>query len=116
LCKRGVALYKEIKNTAGDVHDVLADLKKQFNKIVDPTPEQKKLHSELAARNWQNEEYRSIMYNAHIGRKNTEETKEMMSASNKRVWDNRTEEERKQFSDKLKAGWVKRKANKGLTK
>jgi hypothetical protein len=80
------------------------------------TPEQKKIHSEMATTMWQNEEYRSLMNKAHVGRKNTENTKRMMSESNKKVWANRTEEERKQFSDKLKAGWAKRKADKGITK
>lgn len=50
MCKRGVALYKEIKNTAGDVSDVLADLKKQFGKITNPTPEQKKQYNEEVKR------------------------------------------------------------------
>jgi len=36
-----VALYKEIKGAAGEVSDVLKDLKEQYNKIVDPTPQQK---------------------------------------------------------------------------
>ena len=39
--KKGVALYKEIKGAAGDVSDVLKDLKEQFHKVVDPTPAQK---------------------------------------------------------------------------
>ena len=36
-----MALYKEIKGAAGEVSDVLKDLKEQYNKIVDPTPQQK---------------------------------------------------------------------------
>lgn len=39
--KKGCQLYKDIKNAAGDVNDVLKDLKEQFHKIVDPTPAQK---------------------------------------------------------------------------
>lgn len=50
MCKRGVALYKEIKSTAGDVTDVLADLKKQFGKLVNPTPEQKKQYNDEVKR------------------------------------------------------------------
>jgi hypothetical protein len=50
LCKRGVALYKEIKATAGDVYDVIEDLKSQFHKIKDPTPEQKKKYNEEVKR------------------------------------------------------------------
>jgi hypothetical protein len=39
--KKATQLYKDIKNASGDVKDVLDDLKKQFHKIVDPTPQQK---------------------------------------------------------------------------
>ena len=39
--KAGCKLYKDIKGAAGDVSDVLKDLKEQYNKIVDPTPAQK---------------------------------------------------------------------------
>jgi hypothetical protein len=39
--KKATQLYKDIKNASGDVRDVLEDLKKQFHKIVDPTPQQK---------------------------------------------------------------------------
>jgi len=46
LAKRGVELYKQIKSTSGDVSGVLKDLKEQYNKIVDPTPEQKKQYNE----------------------------------------------------------------------
>lgn len=38
-------MYKEIKGTAGDVSDVLKDLKEQYNKIVDPTPVQKQQYN-----------------------------------------------------------------------
>ena len=46
LARRGVELYKQIKNTTGDVSGVLKDLKEQYHKIVDPTPEQKKQYNE----------------------------------------------------------------------
>lgn len=46
LAKKGVELYKQIKNTSGDVSGVLKDLKEQYHKIVDPTPEQKKQYNE----------------------------------------------------------------------
>jgi hypothetical protein len=39
LAKKGVALYKEIKSTGGDIKDVLADLKSQFQKLG-PSPSQ----------------------------------------------------------------------------
>lgn len=50
MAKKGVALYKEIKSTAGDVSDVLKDLKEQYHKIVDPSPEQKKQYNEEVKR------------------------------------------------------------------
>ena len=46
LAKKGVDLYKQIKNTSGDISDVLKDLKEQYHKIVDPSPEQKKQYNE----------------------------------------------------------------------
>ena len=46
LAKRGVELYKQIKSTSGDISDVLKDLKEQYHKIVDPSPEQKKQYNE----------------------------------------------------------------------
>ena len=46
LAKRGVELYKQLKNTTGDVSGVLKDLKEQYHTIVDPTPEQKKQYNE----------------------------------------------------------------------
>jgi len=46
--KKGCELYKEIKGAAGEVKDVLDDLKEQYNKIVDPTPVQKQqYHAEV---------------------------------------------------------------------
>ena len=50
LAKKGVELYKQIKNTSGDVSGVLKDLKEQYHKIVDPTPEQKKQYNEEVKR------------------------------------------------------------------
>jgi hypothetical protein len=50
MAKRGVAMYKEIKATAGDVSGVLKDLKEQFHKIVDPSPEQKHQYNEEVRR------------------------------------------------------------------
>lgn len=50
LAKKGVKLYKEIKSTAGDVSGVLKDLKEQYHKLVDPTPEQKKQYNEEVRR------------------------------------------------------------------
>jgi hypothetical protein len=46
LAKKGVELYKQIKSTSGDVSGVLKDLKEQYHKIVDPSPEQKKQYNE----------------------------------------------------------------------
>jgi hypothetical protein len=46
MAKKGVALYKEIKNTAGDVSGVLTDLKQQFNKLTNPSIEQKRKYNE----------------------------------------------------------------------
>jgi hypothetical protein len=46
--RKGCELYKEIKGAAGEVKDVLDDLKTQYNKIVDPTPAQKQqYHAEV---------------------------------------------------------------------
>ena len=50
LAKRGVELYKQIKNTGNDVSGVLKDLKEQYHKIVDPSPEQKKQYNEEVKR------------------------------------------------------------------
>ena len=46
LAKKGVELYKQIKNTSGDVSDVLKDLKEQYHKITNPTKEQTKQYNE----------------------------------------------------------------------
>lgn len=46
LAKKGVELYKQIKNTSGDVSDVLKDLKEQYHKIVSPSKEQTRQYQE----------------------------------------------------------------------
>ncbi len=43
--RKGCELYKEIKGTAGDVKEVLDDLKEQYHKIVDPTLIQKQQYN-----------------------------------------------------------------------
>ncbi len=48
--KKGCQLYKDIKGAAGEVKDVLDDLKKQFGKIKDPTPAQKIQYNEEVQR------------------------------------------------------------------
>lgn len=50
MAKKGIALYKEIKSTGGEVKDILIDLKNQFNKIAHPTAEQKKQYNEEVKR------------------------------------------------------------------
>lgn len=50
LAKEGVKLYKEITATAGDVSDVLRDLKDRFHKLVDPSPQQVKQYNEEVKR------------------------------------------------------------------
>ena len=50
MAKKGVALYKEIKSTAGDVSGVLKDLKDQYHKIVSPSPEQTRQYNEEVRR------------------------------------------------------------------
>ena len=46
--KKGCELYKQIKGAAGDVKEVLDDLKSQFRKIPNPTNDQKrKYHEEV---------------------------------------------------------------------
>jgi hypothetical protein len=48
LAKKACQLYKDIKGTAGEVKEVLDDLKLQFSKIQNPTPEQKmQYHAEV---------------------------------------------------------------------
>ena len=50
MAKKGVALYKEIKATAGDVSGVLKDLKDQYHKIASPSPEQTRQYNEEVKR------------------------------------------------------------------
>lgn len=50
MAKKGVALYKEIKATAGDVSGVLKDLKEQYHKITSPSPEQTRQYNEEVKR------------------------------------------------------------------
>lgn len=50
MAKKGVAFYKEIKATAGEVNDVLKDLKDQYHKLVKPSPEQTKQYNEEVKR------------------------------------------------------------------
>ena len=48
--KKGCQLYKDIKNAAGDVKEVLDDLRDQFQKIPNPTNAQKIQYNEEVAR------------------------------------------------------------------
>ena len=48
--KKGCQLYKDIKNAAGEVKDVLDDLKSQFQKIPNPTNAQKQQYNDEVAR------------------------------------------------------------------
>ena len=48
--KKGCQLYKDIKGAAGEVKDVLDDLKKQFQKIPNPTNAQKIQYNEEVQR------------------------------------------------------------------
>ena len=50
MAKKGIKLYKEIKSTAGEVGDVLKDLKEQYHKIVSPSPEQTRQYNEEVKR------------------------------------------------------------------
>ena len=50
LAKKGIAFYKEVKSTAGEVGGVLKDLKDQHHKIVSPSPEQTKQYNEEVKR------------------------------------------------------------------
>ena len=43
--KKGCQLYKDIKNAAGDVNDVLKDLKEQFHKVSNPSQQQIKQYN-----------------------------------------------------------------------
>ncbi|HSG50881.1 MAG TPA: hypothetical protein VLA40_02145, partial [Rheinheimera sp.] len=48
--KKGCQLYKDIKGAAGEVKDVLDDLKSQFGKIKNPTNAQKIQYNEEVQR------------------------------------------------------------------
>lgn len=48
--KKGCELYKEITSAAGDVKDVLEDLKSRFQAIANPTNEQKQQYNEEVRR------------------------------------------------------------------
>ncbi len=50
MAKQGIAMYKQIKSTAGEVGDVLEDLKAQYKKLVNPTPAQTKQYNEEVKR------------------------------------------------------------------
>ena len=50
LAKKGIAFYKEVKSTAGEVGGVLKDLKEQYHKLVSPSPEQTKQYNEEVKR------------------------------------------------------------------
>lgn len=50
MAKKGIAFYKQVKSTAGEVKDVLEDLKKQYQKIINPSPAQTKQYNEEVRR------------------------------------------------------------------
>ena len=50
LAKKGIAIYKEAKSVAGDASGILKDLKEQFGKITNPSPEQKKQYNDEVKR------------------------------------------------------------------
>jgi DNA polymerase III gamma/tau subunit len=50
MAKQGIALYKEIKQTGGEVSGILKDLKEQFHKITNPSPAQVKQYNEEVKR------------------------------------------------------------------
>lgn len=50
MAKKGIEFYKEVKATAGDVKDVLEDLKSQFAKKPNPTIEEKRQYNEEVQR------------------------------------------------------------------
>lgn len=50
MAKKGIEFYKEVKNTAGDVKDVLEDLRAQFSKKPNPTTEEKRQYNEEVQR------------------------------------------------------------------
>jgi len=50
LAKKGIAFYKEVRETGGEISDILADLKTQFHKIVSPSQAQIKQYNEEVQR------------------------------------------------------------------
>lgn len=50
MARQGIELYKQIKQTGGEVGGILKDLKDQFHKITNPSPEQKKQYNEEVKR------------------------------------------------------------------
>jgi hypothetical protein len=50
LAKQGIKFYKDVKGTAGEVGGILKELKEQYHKLVDPTPEQTKQYNEEVKR------------------------------------------------------------------
>jgi len=50
MAKKGVALYKEVRETGGDISDILKDLKEQFHKITSPSQAQVKQYNEEVQR------------------------------------------------------------------
>ena len=50
MAKKGIAFYKDVKSTAGQVNDVLKDLKAQYQKIAHPSVEQTKQYQEEVKR------------------------------------------------------------------
>jgi gas vesicle protein len=50
LVKQGIKIYKDVRSTAGDVSGVLKDLKEQYHKLVNPSPEQTKQYQEEVKR------------------------------------------------------------------
>ena len=50
LVKQGIKIYKDVRSTAGDVSGVLKDLKEQYHKLVNPSPEQTKQYQEQVKR------------------------------------------------------------------
>lgn len=46
LTKKGIELYKNFKNTGGQVSEILKDIKEQYHKIISPSKEQTKKYNE----------------------------------------------------------------------
>ncbi len=50
LAKQGIKFYKDVKGTAGEVGGILKDLRDQYHRLVDPTPEQTRQFNEEVKR------------------------------------------------------------------